>query len=105
MHVAIVELERNSKFFAKHGLHLNNTGKEWLANTITSQVDKIINSMNTAKTVVALSWKEDKINENEFSEVSLSSQIQNRQDDTATSEVSHRTSQNKATFMRSKDFL
>jgi hypothetical protein len=64
--------------------------------------------MNTAKTVVALNRKEDKINENDFCEVSLSpSQIQNRQDDIATSEVSHRTSSrlNKATFMRSKDFL
>jgi hypothetical protein len=64
--------------------------------------------MNTAKTVVVLNWKEDKINENDFSEVSLSpSQIQNMQDDIATSEVTRRTSsrQNKATFMRSKDFL
>jgi hypothetical protein len=108
MHVTVVELELNSKFFfAKHELQLNNTGKEWFANTIASQVDKIINTMNTANTVAALNWKEDKINENDFSEVSLTSQNQSRQDDITTSEVSSRTSsrQNKATFMRSKDFL
>jgi hypothetical protein len=62
-HVAVVEIESNRKYFTKHGLHLNNVGKEWLAKLIATQIDKLINNRNKTEPVIALNLKEDTINE------------------------------------------
>jgi len=47
-HVTLVEIDFNRKYFTKHGLHLNNAGKEWFAKVIASQIDKFINDINKA---------------------------------------------------------
>ena len=44
-HVELVEINFNRKYFTKHGLHLNNVGKEGLAKSIASQINKIINCL------------------------------------------------------------
>jgi hypothetical protein len=107
-HVAVVELESNGKYFTKHGLHLNHSGKECLAKIIATKVDKLINNKNIIKTVFAIKWKDDKINENDFSKVLLSStQSYNSQDDISVSEASGWISrrQNRVTITRCEDFL
>jgi len=45
-HVTLVEIDFNRKYFTKHGLHLNNSGKEWFAKVTVSQIDKFINDIN-----------------------------------------------------------
>jgi hypothetical protein len=44
-HVTLVEIDINRKYFTKHGLLLNNAGKEWLAKLIASQIDKLTNDI------------------------------------------------------------
>ena len=43
-HVTLMEIDFNRKYFTKHGLHLNNAGKEWFAKLIVSQIDKLVTS-------------------------------------------------------------
>ena len=43
-HVTLTEIDFNRNYFTKHGLHLNNAGKEWLANLIASHIDKLVTS-------------------------------------------------------------
>jgi lysophospholipase L1-like esterase len=62
-HVALVEIDSNRKYFTKHGLHLNNAGKEWLAKSIATQTDKLINNINKIGPIIALNWKEETTNE------------------------------------------
>jgi lysophospholipase L1-like esterase len=62
-HVALVEMDSNRKYFTKHGLHLNNAGKEWLAKLIATQIDTLINNININDPVIALNWKEETTNE------------------------------------------
>ena len=40
-HVTILHMNTTRNHFTKHGLHLNNPGKEWLARKIASQIDRI----------------------------------------------------------------
>jgi len=53
-HVTLVEIDFNRKYFTKHGLHLNNAGKEWLAKLIVSQTDKLVSDINKTKPIIAL---------------------------------------------------
>ena len=41
-HVAIVEIDSNRKCFTRHGMHLNNAGKEWLSELIATKICKLI---------------------------------------------------------------
>jgi hypothetical protein len=41
--VKLVEMNFNTKCFTKHGLHLNNVGKEELDKVVALQINKIIN--------------------------------------------------------------
>jgi lysophospholipase L1-like esterase len=43
-HVTLIEIDFNRKYYTKHGLHLNNAGKEWLAKLIASQIDRLVTS-------------------------------------------------------------
>jgi lysophospholipase L1-like esterase len=61
-HVAVVEMDCNRKYFTKHGLHLNNAGKEWLAKLIATQIDNPIYNINRTEPVIALNWKEETTN-------------------------------------------
>ena len=56
-HVTLVEIDFNRKYYTKHGLHLNNAGKEWLAKLIASQIDKLISDINKTEPIIALNWK------------------------------------------------
>ena len=101
-------MDSNRKYFTKHGLHLNNAGKEWLAKLIATQIDKLINNINNIEPVIALNWKEKTTNEhiklsdnhipNLLTTDNLSkvlvppTQIHNSQGKTTGSESLHRTS-------------
>ena len=61
-HVDLVEINLNTKYFTKHGLHLNNAGKEGLAKVIASQINKIINCSSNENPVISLQWKDESIN-------------------------------------------
>jgi hypothetical protein len=123
-HVALLEIDSKRKYFTKHGLHLNNAGKEWLAKLIATQIDKLINNINEIEPTVALNWKEETTNEsikikdnhmpnllttdNDLSKVLVPrTQIHNSQGNMTGSESLRRTSnrQKKAPVTRSKDFL
>jgi hypothetical protein len=117
-HVAIAEIESNRKYFTKHGLHLNNAGKEWLAKLLVTQISKLINSRNKTDPVIALNWKNDSNHESInitvthrtsllTTEEKPSTQIHNNQDNRSENEALIRTSnrQKKAPVTRSKDFL
>jgi hypothetical protein len=52
----------NRKHFTKHGLHLKNAGKKWLAKFIATQIDKLINNIHKIEPVTALNWKEETTN-------------------------------------------
>jgi len=54
-HVALVE--RN--YFTKQGLHLYNVGREWFANLIATQINKLINNIKKNELVIALNLKEE----------------------------------------------
>jgi len=43
MHVDLVEMNSDRKYFTKHGFHLNNVDKDKLAKVIALQINKIIN--------------------------------------------------------------
>jgi hypothetical protein len=123
-YVTLVEMDFNRRYFTRHGLHLNNAGKEWLAKLIATQIDKLINNINKIEPVIALNWKEETTNESfnvtdnhkpnlmsiedDLSKVMIPPiQIHNSQGNMADSESLHRTSnrQTKAPITRSKDFL
>ena len=53
-HVTLVEIDFNRKCYTKHGLHLNNAGKEWLAKLIASQTDKPVSDSNRTEPTIAL---------------------------------------------------
>ena len=53
-HVTFVEMVSNRKYFTKHGLHLNSTGKKLLATLIATQIDKLINNINKIEPVISL---------------------------------------------------
>jgi hypothetical protein len=61
-HVELVEMNFNRKYFTKHGLHLNNVGKEGLAKLTASQINKISNCRSKQNPVIFLQWKEESIN-------------------------------------------
>ena len=61
-HVTLVEIDFNRKYFTKHGLHLNNPGKEWLDKLIASQIDKLVSDINKTEPIIALNWKEETTN-------------------------------------------
>jgi len=52
----------NRKYFTKHGFHLNNAGKEGLAEVTASQIKKIIKYSSNENPVIPLQWKEESIN-------------------------------------------
>jgi len=43
-HVAIAETDLHRKYFTRHGMHLNKSGKEWLSKLIATQICRLINS-------------------------------------------------------------
>jgi len=123
-HFALVTMDFNREHFTKHGLHLNNAGKEGLAKLIASQIDKLINNINKIEPVTALNWKAEATNvsinstdnykpnvmstEDDFSKVlSPPNQIHNSQGNMTDSECLRRTSnrQKKAPVTKTKDFF
>ena len=122
--VTLIEIDFNRKYFTKHGLHLNNAGKEWLAKLIASKTDKLISDIIKTKPVIALNWKEGTnivsinitnnhkpkliLTEDDFSKVLVSPiQIHNIQGNKTDSELLRKTSSmhKKTPVTRSKDFL
>jgi hypothetical protein len=117
-------MDFNREHFTKHGLHLNNAGKEGFAKLIASQIDKLINNINKIEPVTALNWKAEATNvginatdndkpkmmstEDDFSKVLIPSiQIHNSQGNMTDSESLRCTSdrQKKAPVTKTKDFL
>jgi hypothetical protein len=62
MNGELVEMNFNRKCFTKHGLHLNNAGKEELAKVVALQINKIINYTSNDNLVIPLRWIEEPIN-------------------------------------------
>jgi len=119
-HVTLVKIDFNRKYYTKHGLHLNNAGKEWLAKLIASQIDKPVSDNNKTEPTIALNWKEESIDvtnshkpnlmltEDDFSNVLISPiEIHNNQSNNTDSQLLRKTAsrQKKAPVTRSKDFL
>jgi len=123
-HVTLCEINFTREYLTKHGLHLNNAGKERLAKLIASQTNKLVSDFNKTEPIIALNWKEETTNmsinvinnhkpnlilaEEGFSNVLVPpSQIHNNQNNKADSESLCKTSnrQKKAPITRSKDFL
>jgi lysophospholipase L1-like esterase len=63
-HVSIVDMSLNRNHYTKHGFHMNNSGKEWFAKHVASQIEmltKLLNEskhLNEPKSVIPLEWKE-----------------------------------------------
>jgi len=123
-HIDLVEMNFDRKYFTKHGLHLNNLGKEGLAKVIASQINKIIKCSSNDKPVISLQWKDESINksiivntthmsnqktavDNPSKLESPLTQIHDTQQEFIGSECIGRASNrhNKATFSRNSDFL
>ena len=58
-HVAIVETDLNRKYFTRHGMHLNNSGKEWLSKLITTQICRLVESNDKDVPLIPLKWKNE----------------------------------------------
>jgi len=58
-HVAIVETDLNRKYFTRHGMHLNKSGKEWLSKLIATQICRLVNSNNKDVPLIPLNWKDE----------------------------------------------
>ena len=128
-HVTLIEIDSNRKYFTKHGLHLNNPGKAWLAKQTASQINKLVRDSNKPDPRIALEWKDTKTNVSintttnhnpnleitvgDFSKHDLSkvlappSQNHNNQGNKTDNEQLRKTSsrQKKAPVTRSNDFL
>jgi hypothetical protein len=62
-HVTTVETDMDRKYFTQHGMHLNNTGKEWLSKLIATQIYGLVKSNNNKeKPVIVLNWKDEPTN-------------------------------------------
>jgi hypothetical protein len=57
-HVSVVDMSLNRNHYTKHGFHMNNLGKEWFAQHVASQIDKLTKLVNEPKSVIPLEWKE-----------------------------------------------
>ena len=57
-HVSIVEASSNRDHYTKHGLHLNNYGKEELVKQTVIQINSVKWIVNS-KTPIPLLWKEN----------------------------------------------
>jgi len=123
-HVDLVEMNFDRKYFTKHGLHLNNVGKEELAKVIASEINRIIKYSSNDKPVIPLQWKDESINksiivntthmskqktavDNPSKLESPLTQILDTQQEFIGYECIHTASnrQNKATISRNSDFL
>ena len=56
-HASLVEMSTNRKHFTKHGFHINNSGKEWFAKLIATQIEMLIKSTNKSELIIPLNWK------------------------------------------------
>ena len=114
-HVAVIEINLNRKHFTRHGMHLNNSGKECLSKLIATQICRLVNGKNKNVPVIPLAWKDkstDKQNtENSLSEQETTSPINlnwNKPDSTITKEKSLNrdiTRNRKLPVTRSNEFL
>ena len=57
-HVSVVDMSSIRSHYTKHGLHMNNTGKEWFAKQVASQIQMLNKLLNEPKSVIPLEWKE-----------------------------------------------
>ena len=103
-HVSLIETNINRNYYTKHGLHLNNKGKEELARSIANLINKLVLNEDKDKPIITLNWK-DEINR------SLSVQISPDQLKSSTLESSDQiptrtsTRQKKLPVTRKDDFL
>jgi hypothetical protein len=58
-HVSVMEIGLDRSHYTKHGLHMNNFGKERFAKQVASQIEMLIKPANKAKSVIPLKWKEE----------------------------------------------
>jgi len=58
-HAAIVETDLDRKYFTRHGMHLNNSGKECLSKLIATQINRLVNGNNKDVPAVPLNWKDE----------------------------------------------
>ena len=57
-HVTLIAMSLDRNHYTKHGLHLNNYGKEIFAKQTASITGRLISSSNLTKSIIALEWKE-----------------------------------------------
>lgn len=57
-HVSVVDMSSNRYHYTKHGFHMNNLGKEWLAKQVASQIEKLTKPLNEPKSIIPLEWKD-----------------------------------------------
>ena len=53
-HVTLCDINFTREYFTKHGLHLNNAGKERLAKLTASQANKLVSDFNKTEFIIAL---------------------------------------------------
>ena len=114
-HVATVETDLSRKYFTRHGMHLNNSGKECLSKLIATQINKLVNENNKVVHVIPLNWKQEHTDNqntvNSLSEQETTCPISldgNKPDSTVTEEKSLKravTRNRKLPVTRSNDFL
>jgi len=114
-HVTIVDSDINRKYFTRHGMHLNKSGKEWLSKLIATQICRLVKSNNKDVPVIPLNWKDeftDKQNTvNSLSDQKTTSPISlgwNKSDGSVSEDESLNrviTRNRKLPVTRSKDFL
>jgi hypothetical protein len=58
-HVSLTEMSTNKSYYTKHGLHMNNYGKERFAKQIAIQIAMLIKLSNKSESIIPLKWKEE----------------------------------------------
>ena len=85
--VAIVKCDSNRKYFTRHGLHLNNSGKEWLSKQIATQIDNLIKDNNRDEYKIILKLKDESTNMNRNIKHDQNSNLQELDEDHTNIEV------------------
>jgi hypothetical protein len=58
-YTALIKLDSNREVFTKHGLHMNNKGKELVAKKIMSAIKYML--YKNIEEPISMTWKEDKV--------------------------------------------
>jgi cell fate (sporulation/competence/biofilm development) regulator YmcA (YheA/YmcA/DUF963 family) len=61
-HTQVIDMSVNRDHYTKHGLHMNKTGKEWLARRTADIINKLFT--NQKLDPIILDWKESSVKRN-----------------------------------------